>query len=85
MIGFSKKITEAIGNPFVWILVAALAFASYGNYRRAQIVSHLCALTSPHDVTVAASNTPRGELDTICNGREWETVPNRIRGALSNL
>jgi hypothetical protein len=58
LMGLSKKITEAFGNPLVWILIAALAFASYGNYRRAQIVAHLCALTSPHDVTVAAATTP---------------------------
>jgi hypothetical protein len=74
---FWTKITESIFNPFVWVLLAALAFFSYDSYRRSQELNRVCALTGPHEIAVPIARTRHEEIDNICASRQPDVVPSR--------
>ena len=67
----ARLIASFSRNPVAWSLVAALALAEYGNWRRGRELSRVCALV-PHAEVIYASRprtSPTGNRQDMRGAR----------------
>jgi hypothetical protein len=60
---FNTDFAEA---PVMWILLGFLVMAQLGSWQAGAELDRVCALTSDHDMEVAAPVGVKDELDHIC-------------------
>ena len=66
---FNADFAEA---PVMWILLGLFVMAQLGSWQAGGDLDRVCALTTDHDINVAAPVGVKDELDHICSTRRAE-------------
>jgi len=64
------KIVDAFAwNPLAWLLIALLAFVTYGKYERGTQIARVCTLAGQYKIFRTLPGSAREEFADICGSR----------------